>query len=183
MMDASLRKNQLFINNHNLTFTDSAAAYGLDNDGYTTHASFFDYDLDGDLDCFLVNNSPIPVNSLNYANMRSVPDAQAPYAEFLKGGGDHLLRNDNGKFTDVTKEAGIYGSIISFGLGVTVGDVNLDGYPDVYVSNDFFEKDYLYINQRDGTFKDEIENRTQHISFSSMGADLQDINKIGRAHV
>lgn len=183
MLNKALRKNKLYINNQNLTFTDKAAEYGLDNDGYTTHASFFDYDLDGDLDCFLVNNSPIPVNSLNYANMRSIPDAEAPYAEFLKGGGDHLLRNDNNKFTDVTKEAGIYGSIISFGLGVTVGDVNLDSYPDVYVSNDFFEKDYLYINQKNGTFKDEIENRTQHISFSSMGADLQDINNDGKPDI
>lgn len=183
MMNKALRKNKLYINNKNLTFTDQAAAYGLDNDGYSTHASFFDYDLDGDLDCFLVNNSPIPVNTLNYANMRSIPDAEAPYAEFLKGGGDHLYRNDNGKFTDVTKEAGIYGSIISFGLGVTVGDINLDGYPDVYVSNDFFEKDYLYINQRNGTFKDEIEDRTQHISFSSMGADLQDINNDGKPDI
>lgn len=183
MLNKSLRKNKLYINNKNLTFTEKAAEYGLDNDGYSTHASFFDYDLDGDLDCFLVNNSPIPVNSLNYANMRSIPDAEAPYAEFLKGGGDHLYRNDNGKYTDVTKEAGIYGSIISFGLGVTVGDINLDGYPDVYVSNDFFEKDYLYINQRNGTFKDEIEDRTQHISFSSMGADLQDINNDGKPDI
>jgi len=183
MMNKTLRKNKLYINNKNLTFTDKASEYGLDNDGYSTQASFFDYDLDGDLDCFLVNNSPIPVNTLNYANMRSIPDAEAPYAEFLKGGGDHLYRNDNGKFTDVTKEAGIYGSIISFGLGVTVGDINLDGYPDVYVSNDFFEKDYLYINQRNGTFKDEIENRTQHISFSSMGADLQDINNDGKPDI
>lgn len=183
MMNKALRKNKLYINNKNLSFTEKAAEYGLDNDGYTTHASFFDYDLDGDLDCFLVNNSPIPVNTLNYANMRSVPDAEAPYAEFLKGGGDHLYRNDNGKYTDVTKEAGIYGSIISFGLGVTVGDINLDGYPDVYVSNDFFEKDYLYINQRNGTFKDEIEDRTQHISFSSMGADLQDINNDGKPDI
>lgn len=183
MLDKSLRKNKLYINNHNLTFSEKAAEYRLDNDGYTTHASFFDYDLDGDLDCFLVNNSPIPVNTLNYANMRNVPDAEAPYADFLKGGGDHLLRNDNGKFTDVTKEAGIYGSIISFGLGVTIGDINLDGYPDVYVSNDFFEKDYLYINQQDGTFKDEIEDRTQHISFSSMGADLQDINNDGKPDI
>ena len=183
MLDKSLRKNQLFINNHDLTFTDKAAAYGLDNDGYSTQASFFDYDLDGDLDCFLVNNSPIPVNTLNYANMRSVRDPDAPFAEFLKGGGDHLYRNDNGKFIDVSKEAGIFGSIISFGLGVTVGDVNLDGYPDVYVSNDFFEKDYLYINQRNGTFKDELESRIQHISFSSMGADLQDINNDGKPDI
>ncbi|TAH07119.1 MAG: CRTAC1 family protein [Sphingobacteriia bacterium] len=179
MMEQPLRKNQLFVNNRDLTFTERAKEYGLDNDGYSTQASFFDYDLDGDLDCFLVNNSPIPVNSLNYANMRSKQDADAPFAAFLKGGGDHLYRNDAGYFTEVSKSAGIYGSIISFGLGVTVGDVNQDGYPDIYVSNDFFEKDYLYINQKNGTFKDEMEIRIQHTSFSSMGADMQDINNDG----
>lgn len=183
MLNKELRKNQLYINNKNLTFTESASTYGLDNQGYSTQASFFDYDLDGDLDCFLINNSPIPVNTLNFANMRNIPDSAAPYADFLKGGGDHLFRNDNGKFTDVTQHAGIYGSIISFGLGLTVGDINEDGYPDVYVSNDFFEKDYLYINQRNGTFKEEIEQRTQHISFSSMGADMQDINNDGRQDI
>ena len=179
MLTPALRKNQLFINNHNLTFTESAKQYGLDNDGYSTQASFFDYDLDGDLDCFLVNNSPIPANTLNYANMRDLPEAQWPVAGFLKGGGDHLYRNDNGKFTEVTKQAGIHGSLISMGLGVTVGDVNGDGYPDVYVSNDFFEKDYLYINQRNGSFVDELEQRIQHTSLSSMGADMQDINNDG----
>ena len=179
MLQKEKRKNKLYINNQNNTFSDKAAEYGLADDGYSTQASFFDYDLDGDLDCFLVNNSPIPVNTLNYANMRKIPEAKAPFAEFLKGGGDHLFRNDNGVFKEVTYEAGIYGSIISFGLGVTVGDINLDGYPDIYVSNDFFEKDYLYINQKNGTFKDEIGTRTQHISFSSMGADLQDINNDG----
>lgn len=183
MMNKELRRNKLYINNKNLTFSEQAAAYGLDNDGYTTHASFFDYDLDGDLDCFLINNSPIPVNTLNYANMRNVPEQQAPYKDFLKGGGDHLFRNDGGKYTEVTYQSGIYGSIISFGLGVTVGDVNDDGYPDIYLSNDFFEKDYLYINQRNGTFKDEIEDRTQHISFSSMGADMQDINNDGKPDI
>lgn len=183
MLQKEKRKNKLYLNNKNNTFTEAAAQYGLDNDGYSTQASFFDYDLDGDLDCFLVNNSPIPVNTLNYANMRNIPDAQSPFAEFLKGGGDHLYKNENGKYIEVTKEAGIYGSIISFGLGVTVGDINLDGYPDVYVSNDFFEKDYLYINQRNGTFKDEIATRTQHISFSSMGADLQDINNDGKPDI
>lgn len=183
MMQPELRKNQLFINNHNLTFTDSAAAYGLADDGYTTHASFFDYDLDGDLDCFIVNNSPIPVNTLNYANTRQIPASQATVADFLKGGGDHLYRNDGGKFTEVTQQSGIYGSIISFGLGVTVGDVNNDGWPDIYVSNDFFEKDYLYINQRNGTFKDELEQRIQHVSLSSMGADIQDINNDGHPDI
>ena len=183
MMDKPLRKNQLFINNHNLTFTECAAQYGLDNDGYSTQASFFDYDLDGDLDCFLINNSPIPVNTLNYANMRNIQDADAPFAPFLKGGGDHLFRNDNGHFVEVSKAAGIHGSIISFGLGVTVGDINDDGYPDVYVSNDFFEKDYCYINQRNGTFLDEMEQRMQHISFSSMGADMADINNDGKQDI
>lgn len=179
MFDSTLRKNQLFINNHNLTFTESASRYGLDNNGYTTQASFFDYDLDGDLDCFMVNNSPIPVNTLSYANMRDLPLAQSNVANFLKGGGDHLYRNDNGHFTEVTKEAGIHGGLISLGLGVTVGDINNDGYPDIYVSNDFFERDYLYINQKNGTFKDELEQCIQHTSLSSMGADMQDINNDG----
>lgn len=183
MMEPALRKNQLFINNHNLTFTDSAAAYGLDDSGYTTHASFFDYDMDGDLDCFIANNSPIPVNTLNYGNTRQIPAEKANVAEFLRGGGDHLYRNDNGRFKEVTHEAGIYGSIISFGLGVTIGDVNADGWPDIYVSNDFFEKDYLYINQQNGTFKDELEQRMQHISLSSMGADIQDINNDGKPDI
>jgi hypothetical protein len=179
MFDSSLRKNQLFINNHNLTFTECAAKYGLDNDGYTTQASFFDYDGDGDLDCFMVNNSPIPVNTLNYANMRDLPLSQTNVPDFLKGGGDHLYRNDNGHFTEVTKQAGIHGGLTSLGLGVTVGDVNNDGYPDIYVSNDFFERDYLYINQKNGTFKDELEDRMGHISLASMGADMQDINNDG----
>lgn len=183
MLDRSLRRNQLFINNHDLTFTERAAEYGLDDDGYTTHASFFDYDMDGDLDCFLVNNSPIPVNTLNYANMRAIPDSASDYPDMLKGGGDHLLRNEGGRFREVNGEAGIYGSIISFGLGVNVGDVNDDGWPDIYVSNDFFEKDYLYVNQRDGTFRDELEQRMQHISFSSMGADIQDINNDGHPDI
>jgi hypothetical protein len=173
-------KCQLFINNHDLTFTDKAPEYGLTNEGgYTTHAAFFDYDLDGDLDCFIINNSFIPVNTLNYANKRNVRAKDWPVEDFLKGGGDHFYRNDNGKFVDISKEAGIYGSLISFGLGVTVGDVNGDHYPDVYVSNDFFERDYLYINQKNGTFKDELEDWTQHISHSSMGADMADINNDG----
>ncbi|MGZ3854067.1 MAG: CRTAC1 family protein, partial [Flavisolibacter sp.] len=177
--DSSLRQNQLFINNHDLTFTEEAAKYGLNNAGYTTQASFFDYDMDGDLDCFLINNSPISPTNLNYANDRELPDSRWPVPEKMKGGGDHLFRNDNGHFVEVTKEAGIHGSLISFGLGVTVGDVNDDGYPDVYVSNDFYERDYLYINQKNGTFKDELENCMQHTSLASMGADIGDINNDG----
>jgi len=179
MTDPSLRKNQLFINNHDLTFTESAAQYGLDNTGYTTQVSFFDYDLDGDLDCFIINNSPISPNSLNYANQRDLPDSAWPVDPVWKGGGDHLFRNDNGHFVEVTKKAGIHGSLISFGLGVTVGDVNNDGYPDIYVSNDFYERDYLYINQKNGTFKDELEDCIQHTSLASMGADFGDINNDG----
>ncbi len=102
-----------------------------------------------------------------------------PVADYLKGGGDHLLRNDNGKFIEVTREAGIHGGLISLGLGVTVGDINSDGYPDIYVSNDFFERDYLYINQQNGTFKDRLEECMQHTSLASMGADIADINNDG----
>lgn len=178
-MSTGKRRNKLYINNRNLTFTESAAAYGLDIKGYTTQVSFFDYDLDGDLDCFMINNSPIPVNQLGYANNRDLPENEWSVAEFLKGGGDHLFRNDQGHFTEVTRQAGIHGSLISFGLGVSVTDINDDGYPDVFVSNDSYERDYLYINQKDGTFRDELENWMQHVSFSSMGADIADINNDG----
>jgi hypothetical protein len=176
MHDANLRKNQLFINNHNLSFTDSAAAYGLDNDGYSTQASFFDYDIDGDLDCFIINNSPVPVTSLGYPKQRDLPADKWSIADNLKGGGDHLFKNDNGHFVEVTQQAGIHGSLMSFGLGITVGDINGDHYPDIFVSNDFFERDYLYINQHNGTFKDELETRMKHNSYASMGADFGDIN-------
>jgi enediyne biosynthesis protein E4 len=178
-MTSGHRRNQLYINNHDLTFTESAAKYGLDISAYTTQVSFFDYDGDGDLDCFMIDNSPIPVNTLNNSNRRDLPDQDWPVEKFLKGGGDHLYRNDNGHFTEVTKSAGIHGSLISFGLGVSVGDIDGDGWPDVFVSNDSYERDYLYINQRDGTFKDEMEDWFGHTSFSSMGADIADINNDG----
>lgn len=178
-MKTGNRKNKLYINNRNLTFTESAAEYGLDISAYTTHVSFFDYDLDGDLDCFIINNSPMPINTLNNANRRDLPDAEWPVADFLKGGGDHLYRNDDGKFIEVTKKTGIHGSLISFGLGVSISDLNDDGYPDIYVGNDSYEKDYLYINQKNGTFKDELEDRMQSISMSSMGTDVGDLNNDG----
>lgn len=171
--------NAMFINNHNLTFTDKAKEMGLDEKGYTTHAAFFDYDLDGDLDCYILNNSFIPVNTLNYSNKRELRAKDWPIEDFAKGGGDKLLRNDNGHFVDVSEQANIYGSLIGFGLGVTVGDVNGDHYPDLYISNDFFERDYLYINQKDGTFKEELETWIQHTSLASMGADIADINNDG----
>lgn len=178
--NGSLRKNQLFINRHDGTFIDSAAEYGLADSGYSTQASFFDYDGDGYLDCFLINNSPIPVNTLDYANKRDLPASSWSISDSLKGGGDHLFHNDgHGHFTEVTRQAGIHGSLISLGLGVSVGDVNGDGRPDIYVSNDFFERDYLYINQGNGTFKDEMEDCIGHTSLASMGADMADIDNDG----
>lgn len=178
-MKSGNRKNKLYINNHDNTFTEEAHKYGLDISAYTTQVSFFDYDMDGDLDCFMINNSPMPINTLNNANRRDLPDSLWPVAQFLKGGGDHLYRNDNGHFTEVTHSAGIHGSLISFGLGVSIGDLNNDGYPDIYVGNDSYEKDYLYINQKNGTFKDEMEQCVQSISMSSMGTDIGDLNNDG----
>jgi enediyne biosynthesis protein E4 len=179
----SIRKSQLFINNGNLTFTEKAEEYNLADTGITTHAAFFDYDKDGDLDCYILNNSFIPVSSLNYSNKRDLRDKDWDVAPILKGGGDKLMRNDNGKFVDVSKEAGIYGSLIGFGLGVTVGDVNGDLYPDIYISNDFYEKDYLYINNKNGTFTEQIEGWASHISQSSMGADMADVNNDGKPDI
>jgi enediyne biosynthesis protein E4 len=178
-MGTNNRKNKLYINNRQLGFTEAAAGYGLDISAYTTQVSFFDYDMDGDLDCFMINNSPVPVNQLNFSYSRDLPEKDWPVGEFLKGGGDHLYRNNDGHFKEVTREAGIHGGLISFGLGVSVGDINLDGYPDVFVSNDSYERDYIYINQKNGTFKDEAEQYLQHTSMSSMGADLADINNDG----
>jgi hypothetical protein len=162
-----------------VNFTESAKTYGLNESGYTTHAAFFDYDADGDLDCYVLKNSFMPVNTLNYASKRDLRAEDWPVPDFLKGGGDKLLRNDNGKFTDVSEEANIYGSLIGFGLGVTISDVNGDHWPDIYISNDFFEKDYLYLNQKNGRFKEDLESWMQHISHSSMGADIGDINNDG----
>ncbi|HLA52389.1 MAG TPA: VCBS repeat-containing protein [Flavitalea sp.] len=173
------RKNKLYINNRNLSFTESAASYGLDISSYATQASFFDYDLDGDLDCFIIANSPMPVNTLGYTNKRDLLAKDWPVKEFVRDGGDHLYRNDNGKFAEVTKAAGIHGTLMSFGMGASVGDINNDGYPDIYVANDSYERDYLYVNQKDGTFKDDLENCMKQISFSSMGADMADINNDG----
>ncbi|HSI70941.1 MAG TPA: CRTAC1 family protein, partial [Gillisia sp.] len=173
------RRNELFINNGDLTFTEAAAQYNLDDDGFTTHAAFFDYDGDGDLDVYILNNSFIPVSSLGYVNKRDVRSEDWNLPEVFKGGGDKLLRNNNGIFEDVSDEAGIYGSLIGFGLGVTIGDVNNDQLPDIYVSNDFYERDYRYINQGDGTFKEQIKDYISHLSLSSMGADMADINNDG----
>lgn len=169
------RANELYINkgldSEGLpTFTEAARAYGIADEGYSTHAAFFDYDRDGDLDLYLVNNSFRPAASFGLRNIRHIRD---------KFGGDKLYRNDGRRFTDVSEKAGIYGSEIGFGLGVTVGDVDRDGWPDIYVSNDFFERDYLYINKRDGTFAEDLERQMPSISYSSMGLDMADINNDG----
>lgn len=177
------RRNKLYINNKNSSFTERSKEYGLDISGYCTQASFFDYDMDGDLDCFLINNSPIPFSSLNYADMRDADISKWNVDENLKGGGNHLYNNSQGKYTEVTREAGLHSGLISFGLGVSVGDINGDHYPDIYVGNDFIEKDYLYINQKNGTFKDQLEEQVQKISMSSMSSDLGDINNDGHPEI
>ncbi|MEK6153315.1 VCBS repeat-containing protein [Flavobacteriaceae bacterium 3-367] len=177
------QKNELFINNGDLSFTEKADDYKLADSGYTTHAAFFDYDKDGDLDVYMLNNSFIPVGSLGYENKRDLRAEKWNVTDFLKPGGDRLLRNDNGVYTDVSEEANIFGSLIGFGLGVTVGDVNNDSWPDIYVSNDFFEHDYLYINEQDGTFTEAIKDWTSHLSLFSMGADMADINNDGKSDI
>ncbi|MBX2926981.1 MAG: VCBS repeat-containing protein [Saprospiraceae bacterium] len=165
------KQNELFINNGDGTFSERAEQYGLADQGYSTHAVFFDYDNDGDLDCYMLNNSYQAIGSFNLRkNERPIRDPE---------GGDKLYRNDGNRFTDVSVEAGIYGSVIGFGLGVTVGDVNNDGRPDLYISNDFFERDYLYINNGDGTFSEVLEQQMRSISGASMGADMADINNDG----
>ena len=170
------RGNQLYINkgikNGIPSYKEQAKEVGLEDGGFSTHAAFFDFDRDGDLDMYLLNNSFTPIDKLGYMNLRNERD---------KLGGDKLFRNDSPttselKFTDVSAEAGIFGSLIGFGLGITIGDVNNDNWPDIYISNDFYERDYLYINQKNGTFKEDLENQMPHTSLSSMGADIADIN-------
>ena len=179
-MEGNNHDNDLYINNGDLTFTERAAEYNLAETGFTTHATFFDYDKDGDLDAYILNNSNIPVSSLGYAEQREVRAQDwEGVPHIFRGVGDMLLRNDGGKFVDVSEEAGIYGSLIGFGLGVMVTDFNQDLYPDLYISNDFYERDYLYINNQDGTFSEQIKDWTGHLSLSAMGIDVGDINNDG----
>jgi hypothetical protein len=179
-LEGNNHDNDLYINNGNLTFSEKAKEYNLAETGFSTHASFFDYDKDGDLDAYILNNSNIPVSSLGYAEQRQVRAQDwEGVPHIFRGVGDMLLRNDNGKFVDVSEDAGIYGSLIGFGLGVLVTDMNNDLWPDIYVSNDFYERDYLYINQKDGTFSEEIKQYTSHLSLSAMGIDIADINNDG----
>ncbi|MFK7812051.1 MAG: VCBS repeat-containing protein [Maribacter sp.] len=163
------RHNELFINNGDLTFTESAKVYGLDVEGLSVHSAFFDYDKDGDLDAYILNNSIKSIGGFDLIkDQRNIPDAA--------GNGNKLYRNDDGKYIDVTEEAGIYSSKIGFGLGITIGDFNSDNWPDIFISNDFFEKDYLYINNKQGGFSEQLENSFESISMGSMGADYADLN-------
>ena len=165
----SNRYNELFINNGDLTFTEKSKEYGLDITGLSTHAAFFDYDKDGDLDCYVLTNSLKSIGGFDLIkNQREIPDET--------GGGNKLFRNDGGKFVDVTLESGIYASSIGFGLGITLSDFNKDGWTDVFISNDFFERDYLYINQKGERFKESLEDYFTSISMGSMGADAADLN-------
>ncbi|MEX2512234.1 MAG: VCBS repeat-containing protein [Cyclobacteriaceae bacterium] len=167
--DPNNRRNLLFINQGDLTFIEQAVDFGVDDPGFSTQASFFDYDRDGDLDMFLLNHS-----TQEYAGFSRIDGSfkqkTGPYI------GDKLYQNQGGKFVDVTKESGINNNVLGFGLAVTVSDVDNDGWLDVYVSNDYNEEDYLYINQQDGTFKESIRDYMGHVSLFSMGADGADLN-------
>ena len=183
-MEGNNHDNDLYINNGDLTFTESAATYNLAKTGFSTHATFFDYDKDGDLDVYILNNSNIPVRSLGYAEQREVRAQDwEGVPDIFKGVGDMLLENKDGVFVDVSEKAGIYGSLIGFGLGVMISDVNNDLYPDIYVSNDFYERDYLYLNNQDGTFTEDIKNWASHLCLSAMGVDMADINNDGLADI
>jgi len=164
-------KNELFINNGNLTFTESAEKYGLDFEGFSTHSAFFDYDSDGDLDVYLLNHSVHTERSYGSSKLRYERNEKS---------GDKLYRNDisdkKNIFIDVSEESGILGSNIGYGLGISISDINRDGCDDIYISNDFRENDYLYINNCDGTFTENLEKNINYTSRFSMGNDISDIN-------
>ena len=167
-----MRTNLLFINNGNLTFSERAAEYGLADTGYSTQAAFFDYDKDGDLDCFIINHSVQKYTTGVQENPALRNEHNAAYAS-------KLFRNDNGHFTDVTDAAGITSNVLTFGLGIAISDFNNDGWPDAAVSNDFNEPDYLFLNNRNGTFTEQLSKAMDEISLYSMGSDAADYNNDG----
>ena len=160
-------KNQLFINQKDGTFKEQATEYGLDHEGFSTQAAFLDYDIDGDLDMYLLCHSVHSTVGFRDANLRKIPNAAA---------GDKLYRNEDGKFVNVTKEAGIFSGINGYGLGIAIGDIDQNGCPDIYVGNDFHENDFLYLNNCDGTFSEKSTETFGHTSKFSMGNDLADFN-------
>lgn len=164
------RANELFINNGDGTFTERAAEFGLDDTGYGIHAAFFDMNQNGLLDVYVMNNSPVPISSLPLVNTRDQRDEH---------GGDRFYINRGDRFEDRSEEMGIYGSVIGFGLDITLLDVNDNGWTDIYISNDFFERDYLYINQQGEYFTEELEDYIDQVSHASMGADAADLNNNG----
>lgn len=162
--------NLLFINNQDGSFSEQSRKYGLDVQTFAQQTAFFDYDLDGDLDAYLLNHS---LHELDVYVKTVNRDQRDPLA------GDRLLRNDGGFFREVSEEAGIYGSPTGYGLAVSIGDLDNNGCPDIYVSNDFHENDYLYLNQCDGTFKEGLREVLPYCSTFSMGSDMADINNDG----
>jgi len=167
------RANLLFINNGNHTFTEAAARYGIADTGFATNAAFLDYDGDGDLDLFLLNNSP-----KDFARGAADTHPLGVRSESPAGWNKLYRNNGDGTFTDVSQQAGILRQI-GYGLGVVVADVNRDGRPDIYVSNDVAPNDVLYINNGDGTFTDKSGAWIKHASFAGMGADIADFNNDG----
>ncbi|MFM2394442.1 MAG: hypothetical protein RLZZ546_2424, partial [Bacteroidota bacterium] len=161
------RHNELFINLGNLKFEEKSKDYGLDITGLSIHSAFFDYDKDGDLDCYILNNSLRSIGGFDLKeNQRNVPDSE----------GNKFLKNENGKFIDIAKEAGIYTSSIGYGLGITLSDFNQDNWTDIFISNDFFERDYLYINNKNGKFIEVGDKSFLSMSMGSMGADAADMD-------
>jgi len=174
--DAASRANQLFINQGVKdgvpVFKDEAAAYGLDAIGTnSTQAAFFDYDRDGDLDMFLLDHATMFYAP--FANTSKLRTKRHPYFS------NRLYRNDGGHFTDVSEQAGIKGGGNNFGLGLAIADVNGDGWPDIYTTNDYEEQDFLYLNNHDGTFRDVTKTSIRHISKYGMGCDMADYNNDG----
>ena len=174
--DPLKRKNLLFINNHDNTFTEQAEKYGIGDNGYSTHAAFFDYDKDNDLDLVVINHS-----LKQY--MTGLLDRPGIRLQTKPEFSTHLYRNDNIWYTNVTDSAGITSNVLSFGLGVAVSDLNNDGWPDLYISNDFNEADYCFINQKNGTFKEMSREMFSYTSLFSMGNDAADINNDGWADI
>lgn len=170
----SLRANELYINqgndpSGNPMFKELAVEYGLSSTAFSTQAAYLDYDLDGDLDVYLLNHNPSRISEAQLVDGRSKSDEM----------GDQFFENVNGLFVEKTFESGIYSNAISYGLGVGIGDLNGDGYPDVYISNDYEEMDYIYINQKNKTFKEVVQTATRHTSNFSMGNDIADYDNNG----